>query len=91
MARRRFLSGSPLDTLILFSSLLEKCGSKSPPQNLYVCVELLFFPLKAGEDQKKGLDIRTATVSLLKSVEDQKNKVFTFVEELCDKVSLMFA
>ena len=38
-------------------------------------VELLFFRLKTGVDQKKGLHVRRATVFLLKSGENYK-KVF---------------
>ena len=94
VVRSRFFSRSLLDTFILISSLFGKCGSKFPPQSPHVR-RATIFPTENTRRPKKvfikrGLYVREAAVFLLKSDKDQK-KVFTYVEEPCNKVSLIFA
>ena len=67
VARRRFFSGTPLDTLNLFYTIVpfRKVWVQIAPTKPFTFLELLFFPLKTGKDQKKkkkGTHLRRATV-----------------------------
>ena len=80
VARRRFFSSTPLDTLILISfnsgfstfftqsPLFGKCGFKLPPQSLHVN-RATIFPSK-----NRCSRLYRAIVFLLKSGDDQKKK-----------------
>ena len=65
-----------LDTLNLFYTIapFRKMWVQIAPTKPSRRIELLFFQLKSGEEKKKSLHIRRATVFLLKSIEDQKKR-----------------